>query len=160
VVATTARPLTDDERRRVAELHAAGKTRNEIARAIGRAQSTVSKLAAEQGLTFDRSRTKAATAAKVVDAKARRADLAAALLEDAHRLRAQLWKPCKAFNFGGKDNTYAEVQLDEPTFADKLKLVQAAGVAIDKHARLAEMDADLQGLAAVDAWLRDITGTP
>ena len=35
----------------------------------------------------------------------------------------------------------------------------AYGVFIDRHLRLAEADADQHGLAAVDAWLRGITGT-
>lgn len=153
------RPITDEDRRRVAELHAQDKTRNEIARAIGRAQSTVSKIAAELGLEFDRTRTAEATRAKVLDAKDRRAQLALDLLADAERLRAQMWKPCTAFNFGGKDNSYAEVKLKEPTFRDKHEIARATAVLVDKHVRLTEVDSDVQGLAAVDAWLRDITGT-
>lgn len=56
------------------------------------------------------------------------ADLAALFLEDAPKLCAQLWKPCKSFNFGGKDNTYNEKLLDEPAFADMLSgLAEATG---------------------------------
>lgn len=150
-----ARPITDAERDRVAQLHAEGKSRNAIARLISRAPSTVSGIAAELHLTFDRARTAEATRAKVVDAKARRAQLANDLLDDAQRLRRQMWKPCKAFNFGGKDNSYNEVQLDEPTFADKLKIMQAAGLAADKHVRLVELDAD-QGIDDAKAMLADL----
>ncbi|MCI2424110.1 helix-turn-helix domain-containing protein [Saccharopolyspora sp. K220] len=57
------------------ELHAQGKTRNDIAREIGRSPSTVSRLAHAAGLSFDRSKTAAATQAKQRDNAARRADL-------------------------------------------------------------------------------------
>jgi len=46
-------PITDRDQ------HAEGLTRNTIGRQIGRAASTVSKIAAELGLDFDRSRTAA-----------------------------------------------------------------------------------------------------
>ncbi|WP_106962511.1 helix-turn-helix domain-containing protein [Streptomyces niveus] len=42
-----ARPITDDDRRRVRELHAQDKSHNETARAIGRSPSTVSKIAGQ-----------------------------------------------------------------------------------------------------------------
>ncbi|MFF2188128.1 helix-turn-helix domain-containing protein [Streptomyces sp. NPDC058155] len=44
---STARPITYDDRRRVRELHAQDKNHNEIARAIGRSPSTVSKIAGQ-----------------------------------------------------------------------------------------------------------------
>ncbi|TYK47166.1 helix-turn-helix domain-containing protein [Actinomadura decatromicini] len=133
------RPIDDTDRRRVAELHAQGLNRNQIAREIGRAQSTVSKIAAELGLTFDRARTAEATRAKVADAKERRADLANLALDDAHAMRARA--------------------LASDTGRDARDYAAAYGVFIDRHLRLIEADADHQGLAAVDAWLRDITGT-
>lgn len=48
------RPITDHDRAEVRRLHAAGQTRNAIARTIGRSGQTVSKLAAELGRSFDR----------------------------------------------------------------------------------------------------------
>lgn len=57
------RPITDADRERVRELHVQGKTRNDIAREIGRAPSTVSKPARALGLPFDRSKTAAARGA-------------------------------------------------------------------------------------------------
>ncbi|WP_242908690.1 hypothetical protein [Actinomadura terrae] len=136
------RPITTRDRRSVAELHARGLNRNAIAREIGRAQSTVSKIARELGLTFDRRRTAEATRAKVIDAKARRAELAALLLEDAHRLRVQLWEPCDLVKIGGKDNVATREPLERPLFDDQLRIVQAAGLAAERHARLVELDAD------------------
>ena len=151
-------PATGTDRERVRELHAQGLTRNAIAREIGRAASTVSKIAREIGLTFDRSRTAEATRAKVADAKDRRAQLTLDLLADAERLRAQMWEPCTIHNFGGKDNTYNSHDVDEPPFRDKRDIAHTVSLLLDKHIRLTAVDSDEQGLAAVDAWLRDITG--
>lgn len=138
-----ARPWTDDDDARLRELHAAETSLRAIAAALDRSKTAVARRLAHHGLSAaDRSQTMAATAAKVADARARRAALELALLEDAARLRQQLFAPTVAFNFGGKDNTYAEKRLDQPTFADQLKIVQATGAAIDRALRIAEHDAD------------------
>lgn len=152
-------PITDAERQRITELHAAGKTRNDIAADLGRAPSVVSKVASQLGLSFDRSATKAAVEAHAVDAKAKRAALLANLLDDAARLREQIWAPHEYVDHGGKDFDEARWIQKEPTAADKLKLMQAAGIAVDKSLRLEQHDADVQGIAAVDAWLRDMMGS-
>lgn len=135
-------PLTTAERRRITELHAAGRSRNDIAAELGRSGSTISKAAAALGLSFDRSTVQAATAAKVIDAKARRAEEMNALLADAKRLRLQLFAPCTLHSFGGKDNTYNTVDVDQPLFADQAKIMQAYGIAIEKSLRLDQHDGD------------------
>lgn len=132
------RPLTDNDREQVRRLHAQGKARNEIARELRRSPSTVSKLAREQGLTFDRGpEVVAATEARRIDLAARRAQLAETLHQDAERLRAQLWEPCRHGAFGGKDNVWSEVQLDRPLFGDQRAIVAAAGTAIQQSLKLA-----------------------
>ena len=133
-------PISDQDRERVRQLHARGMSRNDIAREIGRAAGTVTKIARQLGLSFDRTATKAATEAKVADARDRRANLAVALLADAERLREQLWRSCSIYNFGGRDNTYNEVLVVEPPFADKLKILQSVNIAVDKALRLDEYD--------------------
>jgi hypothetical protein len=135
------RPVTSDDYEQIQALHAKGLGRNDIAAAIGRAPATVTKLAGELGLSFNRTATAAATAAKLVDAKARRAQLALDLLDDAARLRLQLWQTATIHNFGGRDNTYNEHTLPEPPFADKLKILQGVGVAVDRALKLDEYDA-------------------
>lgn len=135
------RPVTDEDRQRVREMHAAGATRNDIARAIGRGGATVSKIALSLGLTFDRGdEVRAATEARVADAKAKRAALMVALLDDAQKLRARLWQPCKVYDWGGKDHDYDEREHPEPDATAKLKLMQATGIAIDRSLRLEEHD--------------------
>lgn len=136
-----ATPWTSDEDRTLARLHADGLSVSAIARKMHRSKGAVSDHARMLGLSFDRSRTNAATIAHQDDAAARRARLQVDLLEDAERLRKQLWQPAVIHNFGGRDNTHNSIDVDEPVFADKLKIVQAVGVAIDKSVRLAEHDA-------------------
>lgn len=132
----TPRPWTATDNARLASLHADGATLTAAARQLERSKATVGKYAARLGLTWDRTATAAATEAKVIDARGRRAVLQLDLLDDAARLREQLWKPTVVFNFGGKDNTYEERELPEPTFADKLKIVQATGIAVDRSLKL------------------------
>lgn len=152
------RPLTDDELTQIRRLHAAGTTRNDIARILERSGSTISKAAAKLGLSFDREQVKAATEARVADARARRAELMSTLLDDAERLRGQIWEPHEYRDHGGRDFVEQKWIQDEPTPTDKLKLMQATSSALSTSMRLDLHDADQQGLAAVDAWLRDITG--
>ncbi|MGW1680539.1 helix-turn-helix domain-containing protein [Saccharopolyspora sp. NPDC002376] len=58
-----ASPITDSDRTRARELHEQGKTRNDIAKTLGRSPSTVSKLARELGLSFARSHPRSADGA-------------------------------------------------------------------------------------------------
>jgi transposase-like protein len=67
--------VTDKERQRVAELHAEGKGRNAIAREIGRSAGTVSSVAAQLGISFDRSAAKKATDARLAYAEERRLEI-------------------------------------------------------------------------------------
>lgn len=127
---------------RVRRLHKQGLGRNAIARETGLSAGIVSRIAKDQGLTFDRAQTQAATEAKVIDAKARRAALALALLDDAARLREQLWQSHTYWDWGGKDHTYDEITKPEPTPTDKLKLMQAVGTAVDRAVKLDDYDAD------------------
>jgi hypothetical protein len=129
-------PVTEEDYRRVAELHALGMGRNAIAREIGRAQRTVSVIAGELGLVFDTSMTEDATRARVAQLAALRADTALDLHLDALKLTQQMWEPAVVFNFGGKENTYNERTVDEPPTADKKNLMAAAGIALEKSLKL------------------------
>jgi hypothetical protein len=133
-------PVTDAERQRVAELHAQGKSRNAIATDLGRSGRTISKIAAELGLTFERTRTAAATAAKKADGAARRAQLQLDSLDAAGRLLGQMFAPTVVYNFGGKENDYNERSVDEPPFADKRNIATAIQALANTALRLAEYD--------------------
>ncbi|MEV0660140.1 helix-turn-helix domain-containing protein [Actinomadura luteofluorescens] len=119
---STGSPITDADRQRVAQLHGEGKSRNEIARAIGRAQSTVSKIARELGLSFDRSRTAKATEAVQADNKARRTIEARESIAVAAELRQRI--------LGAKGGRDAQ------------GWATAYGIMADKHMAFEQYDAD------------------
>lgn len=134
------RPIDEHDREQVRELHAAGKSRNAIARIIGRSFATVSKIARENEppLEFNRAGEVAvATEVRRADLAARRAELAIALQDDAEKLREQLWQPCTVGAFGGKDNIWNDTHLERPTFGDQRQIVAATGTAIQQSLKLA-----------------------
>jgi hypothetical protein len=135
-------PVTAEDRRRVAELHAQGLSRNAIAARLGRSGRTISRICAEHTppLTFERTRTAAATAAKVADGQARRAQLQLDALDSAGRLMGQMFAPTVVYNFGGKENDYNERPVEEPPFRDKRDIATAIKALADTALKLAEYD--------------------
>ncbi|MET9138891.1 helix-turn-helix domain-containing protein [Streptomyces parvulus] len=149
------RLVTDEEKAEIVRLHGEGLGRNEIARRIGRAQRTVSIVCAAEGLVFDVTMTEEATRHRIAQLADRRAMLAEALQDDAERLTAQLWEPAKVYRIGGSSNSYTERRVDEPPADAKKDLMASAGIAIEKSLKLVPPEReDLEGLAAVDQWLR------
>lgn len=133
-------PVTQAERDRIVELHGQGLSRNAIAKEIGRGGRTVSRIADELGLTFERTRTAAATAAKKADGAARRAHLQVEALDAAAKLFEQMFAPTKVYNFGGKENDYNEREHPEPPFRDKRDIATAIKALADTALKLAEYD--------------------
>lgn len=136
-------------------LHTQGLGRNAICREMGLTAAVVSRTAEHLGLTFDRSRIQAATAARIADLAERRSILAEKLTEDAERLREQMWVPTQVFAFGGKDNTFASEILDEAPAADKRSLMGTAGIAIDRSLKLAPAE-ESSGLDAAKSMLGNL----
>lgn len=135
------RPITQADYDQVRKLHGQGLSRNEIARRTGRGQRTVSRLAAEMGLTFERAGTTAkATEAKKADAATRRAKLQLDALAGAQKLMAQMFEPALVYNFGGKENDYNQRTLDEPPFRDKQAIALSIQALANTALRLAEYD--------------------
>ncbi|MFD8151733.1 helix-turn-helix domain-containing protein [Streptomyces sp. NPDC059720] len=133
-----ARPITDDDREQVRTLHAQNKTRNEIARMIKRSPSTVTKIARELDLTFDRAGEVAvATEVRRADLAARRAALALGLQDDAEKLRAQLFAPCTVGEFAGREGEWHTADLDRPRFGDQRQIIGAVQTAVSTSLRLA-----------------------
>lgn len=133
-------PLTKRELDRIRAMHGEGKTRNDIAKALGRSASTITAACNKMGLSFDRSKTKAATEAKVADARAKRAQLMNDLLDDAERLRQQLFAPTVIWSFGGKDNTFNSKKVPLPPVKDQRDIVNAVSTTITASLRLDEHD--------------------
>lgn len=136
------RPVTPELRARVAELHAQGLGRNAIARHpdVGVSAATVSKIAREAGLEFDRAATALMLRARQIDLAQARADLAASFAVRAQELLDSMDDPVVLGNFGGRDNTWNETLLDGPTIEQKRTLVAAAATAARAHTELARAD--------------------
>ncbi|MDR1634000.1 MAG: hypothetical protein LBS27_03570 [Bifidobacteriaceae bacterium] len=126
----------DDARLRA--LHAEGCSQHQAAERMGRSRTTVYRASARLGLAWDRSRTQAAVAAVAVDVQQRRSALEAALLGEAERTLAQLRQPQTYFAWAGKGRAPVEHTTPEPMPADQLRLMQAAGLAIDRALKIAQ----------------------
>ena len=62
----------------------------------------------------------------------RKSQLAQGLLDDAERLREQLFAPITVYKFGGNKNEFATAEVDEPSPSDKVKLMTSLAIAVDK----------------------------
>jgi len=140
-------PIPEEFHDRFRELHADGYGRNRIARELGFPPVQISRTAEYLELTFDRTRIQAATQARVADLAERRTILAELLMDDAEKLRAQMWEPTTVYSFGGKDNTYEDHVFDEAPAAEKRALMSTAATAIDRSLKLvpAETSSNLDG---------------
>lgn len=133
-------PVTEEEREEIRRLHGEGRGRNEIATIIGRGLRTVSVHCEKMGLTFDRTATAAATEAKIIDAKARRAALISGLYDIAEDDLAYLKQ--------GGDYRLVEVssgkavryRADRLPAQDRRVLVNAISTAMSAATRLEALD--------------------
>jgi len=163
-ITTMAKPLTDDEKAVIVEAIEAGEPRNEIARRHQRSAGTITRIAQAHGLSFDRSKTKTATQAKVADNEAALAELRAELIADARRLRAELWEPCvekkpMVVSDGAQVGSHVEVvevHYDRPPFADKQRIMTSVGIAVDKAIGIDRHSRRDEDQSAVDRWLTGI----
>lgn len=69
-----------------------------------------------------------------------RTALAKKALVAAHTALDSLDKPYTVFNFGGRDNSYEEHQLDAAPMDVRLAAVRIASIAFDKATRIIERD--------------------
>lgn len=130
-----------------------GMTRNAIAREVGVSPSTVSNLcaSAKPPIHFDRSATKVAVQAAVLDAKARRGQISEGLLDDVTTIRARLFSPIERTHHSVTDGT---VRYEAPPTPGEIReLATALGILLDKHLVLVKTDSDDRDLPALDAWL-------
>lgn len=151
-------PITDDERTTIIELLEQGMSHAQVAREVGRSTGSVANVAKAHGVRADQSalaRVVRANEARSAFCAERRAVIAAKLTEEADRLLGEMHDPYLVFNFGGKDNTYEEHQLDEPPTEAKFTMVRTVGQAMKTVLDIDRQDnrAD-EGAAAVDEWLR------
>ncbi|MFI7890886.1 hypothetical protein ACIFUY_06435 [Streptomyces sp. CACIS-1.16CA] len=122
---------------RFRELHTEGLGRNAIAREMGKCGAVVSRTAEHLGLTFDRSRIEAATAARVADLAERRSLLAVQFTDVAEESLQKIHEPTTVYAFGGKENNFNSETFPEAPHAERRILIMAAGAAIDRSLKLA-----------------------
>lgn len=127
--------MTRQEREQILELLDAGKSRNQIAKAVQRSGDTITRIAAEYGHVFGQSNEQKAHARRAYCADARER-LRLGLLAEAERLLHQLREPSTvvAFANGGKDfrAEFLTYDMDEPEPKAKRELMTSIGIAIDK----------------------------
>lgn len=138
----------------------AGESCSGIARALGVSRSTVSRWCsqADPPVTFDRGATRAATAARVEDAKARRARISTGLLDDVDALRVQLFAERTRVHYSVTEGR--QEYTAPPTPGELRDLAVSLGVLLDKHLALARFDSDDRELPAVDQWIAAMLGDP
>ncbi|MEU0332217.1 helix-turn-helix domain-containing protein [Streptomyces sp. NPDC006193] len=133
-----ARPVTDEDRKRVRELHAEGKGRNEIAELLGRSGRTISEIAKGLGISFARAaEVRQATEIRQADLAARRAAFAIKLHDIAEREAAKINQPHEYWDWGGKDHDFDTFTAPEPTPGDKRAYMSLVATALDRSLKLA-----------------------
>jgi hypothetical protein len=141
--------------------------RNVVARKHGRGAATVTRIANERGVQLDRSATESATTARVADCRAARAALAQRFLAEADLILDQLHRPTverKALvvSDGVRTGSHVEVvDIDrpEPTFAEQVRIMTAAAIAVDKSIATERHDTDgTDGVSDLQAFLRHLVG--
>lgn len=165
-----AAPISPDERARIlADLQAIAdgsapeRSAGAIARAYGRARSTVTRIAEQHDLghLWDRERTARASQARAVDNRERRTRLAEGFLDDVDLMRARLRKSY-TFAAATKDGI-DRIVLEEPPAGETAAFVRAAKTALDSHLAVEKHDSDGgadEGRGAMLAFLDAVRATP
>ncbi|MFE6742316.1 helix-turn-helix domain-containing protein [Streptomyces tubercidicus] len=137
------RPVSEAERDEVRRRHVAGETRNEIARALGRSASTVSRIASDEGLRFEGgARVSPATAARQLDLAEQRRQLVARLYARAAANLDRVEAPEGYVRVELlPDGRTRRITTDDPPAQDERHHSQAIGSYLTSAARLAEIDA-------------------
>lgn len=126
----------------LADIQAGTLPRNEIARKHHISSSTVSRIATQENITnaFDRAKTKNATSARIVDNKARRAELAALLIEDTFRLQKRAWEEHTVVANGPEGPEKVTLPLPPPR--EVQAIYTSIGIATQRHMELENFDRD------------------
>ena len=135
-------PWTQDEDRRLTELHAGGKALHSIAKEMQRSKEAVGRHAGQLGLSWDRTRTARAAEAGRVDNKARRVTIVARMYTRIEKLQDRLEKvdadggTFRTLVSAGKDGDKTEdlnfvPTVDERNIADTLSRYVASAAKLE-----------------------------
>jgi AcrR family transcriptional regulator len=128
-----------------------GVSMRKIAAEVGTSDATVRRRLRTLGVVVDRSRTEAATAAAVVDVKARRAAVAQRMLGQAESILARLEAPTFTTIMRGSFGVEEEQTVSEPPARDHRDLLSAAQIAVNTALKVDEHDRDTGTAEAVGA---------
>ncbi|MEN6426118.1 MAG: helix-turn-helix domain-containing protein [Phycisphaerales bacterium] len=152
--------LPDDERQRIIDLLATGKSAYSIGKEVGHSQSTVCLIAKSIGHSFAKTNLAHAHEARAAYGAEWRADFASRLSAECDSFLESLHGEYLVYNFGGKENDYNEHTLDEPPTEAKERIVKSIRLAMQTVLDIARHDSDGgMGLPAVDEWLATVRGT-
>lgn len=146
---TSSAERSKNKRAQVRSLHDDGLSASAIARKLNVSKSTISRWAKADGISFDRTKTAEATAAKSIDLAAARTRLAEKMADRAEKLLDSLDDQYLVYSFGGKENEYNEHLLDKPPVEVIRTAVTTAGITFDKLTRIVEKDVDITGAQSV-----------
>lgn len=145
-------PIPDEAKIAAVEGIRAGRSTRDVAAELGMSEASVRRFARGAGVhSATRVLTEKATQAKIATMAASRAELARLLLEDAHRLRAQIWEPCTVamtVSVGEGCSTVVDHRLERPTFRDQREGITACAIALDKHLKVIQFDGSPELAAA------------
>lgn len=133
-----AKPLSDAEIAKVRRLHSGGASAGAIAKELGRAPSTVTRLCGRLGLSLDRSQTAAAVAAHKVDFAARRTEQQQRYLAIVDELQQRATAEAKHAIPAGADGEVRRWKTDRPEPREVADLLRAATAATNAELRLAD----------------------
>ena len=131
-------PVTEAELMKIRTLHGKGWSAGKIAKELGRPRTTVTRCAAKMGMFFDHAQTDAATKAAAIDMAARRARIAARLLDESEELLDDIKRPYIDHVFTVKGEYVQHAAM--PTPQDKAHLTRSASNLLAEHRRMAEFD--------------------
>lgn len=135
-------PLSDDEIAQIKRMNADGHSLRDVARTLGRAHSTISRVGARESLTWARTgHTAAATAAASADNRARRVAIVGRLYAQVESLLDRLEADEYAFT-ATTVNGVETVTLPEAPAQEVKALVQSIGAATVSAAKLEAIDSD------------------
>lgn len=129
----------------------AGKGRNEISRETGIAAATITKIADEEGHTFDLGATESAVAAAKISRAARRSAIIDRLYSRTERILDRLEADSYTYKLMGPNGVETIVE-DNPPAADEKNLAAAIHSYLKDAADL-ELADDGDGLAPIESML-------
>lgn len=151
-----AKPVSAEERERIIEAFATGKSCRQIAKQFGRSPNTISSIARDVGHEFGHTNVLRAHEINRRYGAEWRADMRQRLADEAGRLLDDMRKPALVYSFGGRDNTYAEHTLEQPDTKSKHELMRAATTALRAIRDLDATDSTTGNLGQLGEWFAAI----